>query len=208
MKNDLDAIPNWPENQSMALEFRQRVARGQSFKNCYSVFGQLWQVKLFLGKEQRVLAQGRNGERASRFADMAIVHFLPYRKRLLRPLVDTDLNWSVAQANSDLVNIPEAKEMLVVWEKALLARSLIQPVVHTVSDESPRNTLQTRRDLLLQFHQLNISFERAKATLSSNSATKTSVEMMDKHMAELGIYVKSLDTLLANHVERNIETVV
>ena len=114
MTNDLSLLKSWPESQTIANDLRSRILAGKSFHNCYLGLGSVWQVKLFLGGEQRIVAQARNSnlERAIRFADMAIAYFAPYRKRRNRPLLDSDFNLNVNQANADLHNIPEAVKFL------------------------------------------------------------------------------------------------
>lgn len=199
MSNNLDLILDWPLEQTLDSVWRSRCQSGQSFKNCYVGFGSLWQVKLFLGREQRVLGYSRNGVRACRFADMAITYFLPYRKRKLRPLTDADLNFSVAQANQDLEEIPLAKALLVKLESALLSRAFIEPVIH-LENEPSRSLVQLRKDFQMHLHQLGIDFTRAKAVLSSNPDNKIQLEMFSEHLSQTAIYVRSLDALLNNHV--------
>jgi len=165
MTNDLSLLKSWPESQTIANDLRSRILAGKSFHNCYLGLGSVWQVKLFLGGEQRIVAQARNSnlERAIRFADMAIAYFAPYRKRRNRPLLDSDFNLNVNQANADLHNIPEAVKFLQTLESELLAQNKIAR--NSQSLAGPKSILQLRRSLGLHLHLYLGDIESAETLL-------------------------------------------
>jgi hypothetical protein len=195
MFNNLQLLGEWPAAQAVETQWKARCLSGQGWKNCYLAFGNTWQVKLFLGREQRLLGQSHNGVTAARFADMAIVHFLQYRKRKLRPLTDADLNFSVAQANKDLAEMPTACNLLISFEQALLDRSLIK--LTAVGEPAQRTPAQCRKDLSLHFNSLCATFDNVKHHMQSNDQAKVTLEMFGEHLEQARSYVRSLDMFLS-----------
>lgn len=196
----LDGIGNgeWPNHVAAIEQFKQRGMRGLGTKNCYPAFGQYWQVKLYVGGAQHIIGETYNGARAARFADMAIVYLAQYRKRK-REVLDTDLNFSVAQAKADLEAVPRAKQMLIEFENYLLKKGLVVPLSAASGDLPAASLAQVRKDLQLFLRQYSTSFERASAVLGSVPEAKITLGMMSEHLSQMGKYNTSLDKLLSNH---------
>jgi hypothetical protein len=194
MSDNLDAVQDWPDNQSLELDWKNRGMSGQSFKNCYRGFNSFWQVKIYLGREQRVLGHGRNGIRATRFADMAILHFNKYRHRN-RPLVDSDFNFSLRQAKLDLEQLPQVRALLERWETFLLAKQLIAPVTR-LFDDSSNDPEQLRKQFAVEYLRLSATKERIIALLSARKEYSVTLKMISEHYDQTEKFNQSLDNLL------------
>lgn len=194
MSENLDLIVDWPERRSDEIAFDARHDALKSYKNCYIGFGSIWQVKLFLGKQQRLLGYSHNKFRAIRFADMALVYFLPYRKQRNRPMFDTDLNLGMDSAKRDLDSIPGAVNILSHWRSALMAKGLIEPQAR-LFDEASHDATSIRKALALHFHELRVSFGHAKKLLG----THPTLVLFDEHLIDTEKYLKSTDTLLKDY---------
>jgi len=108
-------------------EFPARV-EANGAKGCYPLpRGSLWTVKFSLCGTICVLGFTSHSADAARFADMAKVRFHPYRRRGgWLPLVDTDLNFDLAQVKIDEEECQEAVALLDDIEHLLLAEGVIE----------------------------------------------------------------------------------
>jgi hypothetical protein len=204
MSDNLEKLA-WPARDVLRESiYSARMASGRSLKNCYLAFGNVWQVKLFLGGAQRTLAHSHSAMNSMRFADMAILHFLPYRKRRNRPLVDADLNFTVEMAKSDLAERSDARAILERWERALLSRQVIQTVAqvfdHTVTPEKIRKQIGVTANRLFE------DFETANRMLRDSPIAKVQLEMFYETLDKLRIQLRSLDALLFSLPVNNTET--
>jgi hypothetical protein len=123
---------------------------------------------MFLAGEQRVLGETHDVEHAVRFADMALVYFAKYRVRRSRPVVDSDLNFSVAKANRDLEQVPSAKQILVALETGLQARGLLPPDGACESFRDIRPPEQVAKHLAVHFRQVTLDIARARSIIGDS----------------------------------------
>jgi hypothetical protein len=169
---------------------------GKSFRNCYLGLGFIWQVKMYLGGEQRIVGETFHCFRAVRFADMALLHFAKYRKRRARATVDSDLNFSVASAQRDLDAVPAAKQILVSLETGLQARGLLPTDPALVEHVDKRDCAQVCRDLRLFFRQYRLTVSRATTLVGSHPEAQITLAMMSDNMTQLETLNRSLDKTL------------
>lgn len=195
----LEAITEWPNDGAAQAEWRKQCMSGRTFRNCYVGLGALWNVKLFLHREQRVLGQTKCGWHAARFADMALVYFAKYRTRRTRPLVDADLNFTLASAMRDLAEVPQAVAILKEIETHLLAAGMAAPV-ETVIPVKPdaRTRNQLRKDIQLQWAALGQSLARAEVLVGHSVEFASQATFFKPHFAESAIYLRSIDGLLTS----------
>jgi hypothetical protein len=181
----------------MAFKLRKMAHSGSVIHNCYCGFGGIWQVKLYVGGEQRIVGETFDCLRAVRFADMALVFFAKYRKRRARPMLDSDLNFSVATANRDLSSVPKAAQILVSLETELLAKGLIGESVKPYEDN--RTAAQVCRDLRVFFHQYKQSVLRAQAVVGprGNPSSDVAFEMARASLETLDKLNESFDRYLS-----------
>lgn len=106
------------------------IQNGEKPKACYPLpSGNMWIIKFSLGGKVCGLGFTPHMADAFRFADMARVRFHPYRLRGgWKPLLDSDLNFSLEQVEIDKEECKEAVALLTDIEHLLLADSVIEPV--------------------------------------------------------------------------------
>jgi hypothetical protein len=147
-----------------------------------------------LGGSQRLLATTKSGVNAARFADMAIVHFHPYRKRRIRPLLDTDLNFSLAQAELDAIDVPEAKKLLCDLERSLIAQHLIPAIPEPLPGGQPMRDEVLRYSLSLEHQKISNLFLAFKTKFGAVPMVRVHLEELQKTLDNLKIQLRSLDT--------------
>lgn len=115
-----------------------RIQNGAKPKACYPLpSGNMWIVKFSLGGKVCGLGFTPHMADAFRFADMARVHFHPYRLRGgSQSIADSDLNFSLEQVEIDKEECKEAVALLVDIEHLLLADSVIEPVEYMEAKRS------------------------------------------------------------------------
>jgi len=116
-------------NELLDAKVASRLAGGRSLRCCYrsGMCGD-YAVKIGLGSAQWELGLHRDRTSAVRLADMAIVYFWKYRRTRKLPPVDSDLNFSVEQANRDLADYPQATAILDKWAEYFLKEGVIRPI--------------------------------------------------------------------------------
>lgn len=193
----LDTITEWPQDPIFAEGWHLKFPQDKPcpYKNCYRGFGGVWQVKMFIGGEQRVVGESFNALRAVRFADMALLHFAKYRVRRNRPVIDSDLNFSLLTAKRDTAEVPAATAMLKAWEDSLLKSGLIAAKAETKLIDA-RTAQQVRRDVRLHFRQYRIDCARAAELVGFYPEAKVSVEMVADLLAQLETLNESIDAAL------------
>lgn len=199
-------IKDWPTNHpAFQGEWWLRGfdnTRPCPYKNCYRGFGGVYQIKMFIGGQQRILGESFTRLHAIRFADMAIVYFWKYRQRRQRPITDDDVNFSLETANQDLVEMHDAKRILSELEEALLKQGLIAAVQpHRLKDS--RDGQQVRRSLRLHFRQYRADFARAKLLASLVDGSKATVDTLEEYIRHLEKLHESLDKILTPAPEPN-----
>jgi hypothetical protein len=100
---------------------RQRIVKGANRLSLTQ-----WMVRASINGIQYVVGRTSNPETAMRFADMAQMYFWPYRTRQARPPVNNQLNFSVAQAKTDLKE-EDIRKVLFQVEELLAARKVLDP---------------------------------------------------------------------------------
>lgn len=197
----------WPDAEAKQAAFKEQMQKGLRTPNCYlMLYGSVWHVKMYLGGKQRLLGESSNGARAARFADMAILHFLPYRKHRNRPPADNDFTYGMASAQADLDTVPEAREMLVKWENALVSRGLI---VRAVNDfiggipQTPKSLAHIRRDLHLAYSQYKECVLHARAVLKDVDEAAITLDLIDVFLGHGAKYNTSLEKLLIEHASES-----
>lgn len=200
MSVKLDDIKNWPAHQTKEEEWATLRQKGIPSHNCYfTAFGNVYQVKMGLGG-QRVLGVSANAARAARFADMAILHFLPYRHRRNRAPVDSDFNFGMASAQKDLQDIPEARAILETWEKLLVNRNLIHKAKSDLVFGAPPKSLDAvRRDLNTFFRQYEDVALHASGLLASVPDAEIILSEWNKTIRGIHKFHVSVDKLLVEH---------
>jgi len=196
----LDSITEWPQDPDLETRLKQISHSGKTIHNCYCGFGGIWQVKLFIGGEQRIIGETFNVLRAVRFADMALVYFAKYRTRRKRPIVDSDLNFSLRSALRDLDAVPQAKQILVSLEQALSLRGLISDsaVVSDVTvDNRPADLLA--KQMAVHFRQFGVDVLRARALLHTNESQKITLDMLDENIRQTRIILAGIYSALSNN---------
>jgi len=117
------------------------LTSGRAFKNCYWSALSEWQIKLYLGKQQRIIAKTPDKVAAVRFADMAIAHFWRYRKILRRPLEDSDLNFGLEHLAKDRKDNPWAVQLLIEIEQQMIRD-------HILLDDVKQSEVDVRSDFV------------------------------------------------------------
>jgi hypothetical protein len=198
----LDSIKIWPAHDAKTITFKDKFMKGLPIKNAYlMLYSGVWHVKMSLGGKQRLLGETANGPRAARFADMAILHFLPYRKHRNRPPTDGDFNFGMESAKQDLNDIPEAKELLVQWENALLSRGLIEKVFNDLVDDPavPQSLRIIRRDIEKSFSKYRMAVLAARLALRLVPEAEIVLKATEEYVSQGAKYNKSLEALLQEY---------
>ncbi len=121
---------NWLELPDKDGRFENTIKstylRSEGFRNCYYGNYQKHYVKMRLHNANRILgqAEGRNRQKAVRFADAALLFFWKYRKTLRGPLND-DFNFGIAQAQEDMAR-PDVLKLLRAVEQALCNQGMVE----------------------------------------------------------------------------------
>jgi hypothetical protein len=191
----LDSITAWPQDDELANRCKSMGQTGKSFRNCYLGLGYIWQVKMYLGGEQRIIGETFDCLRAVRFADMALLYFAKYRKRRARPTVDSDLNFGVASATRDTDAVPQAKQILVSLELQLLAKGLIGDDSRPFVDN--RTAAQVCRDLRVAFRSYRLATHRARVLVGTVPGADIAFDMAGEAIQRLETLNISLDRYLA-----------
>lgn len=197
----------WPDAEAKQAAFKEQMQKGLRTPNCYlMLYGSIWHVKMYLGGKQRLLGESSNGARAARFADMAILHFLPYRKHRNRPPADSDFTYGITSAQKDLDCVPEAKEILVKWENALVARGLIVRAVNDFiggAPQTPKSLAHIRRDLHLAYSQYKECVTHARAVLRDVDEASITLSLIDVFLSHGAKYNTSLEKLLVEYASES-----
>lgn len=129
-----------------------KLRRGEARTHNVYLHRRSLRITLFLGGKQRILGLFNHGdtgsEKAFRYADMLVTYFWPYRKRKLhdKPL-DSDLNFSLAQAESDIEDEHDFMALAAQIKASLVAADLLFPP----EDKAPTVwALQRQIDVLTQ----------------------------------------------------------
>ena len=195
--------PNWSGIQATELEIKQRrMSRdGYSMRNCYfSGFTRDWQCKLFIGGAQHILGTSSNCAQVARFADCAILFFWKYRKTSgNRECTDSDLNFSVAQARSDLAAHPITRNILETFERYLLDSGELKPI-------APKpGKIQTPEDALRNLQIAFGCFRKAAQAAASHLRPEYSVvsATFSEHLIVTEKFVASVATALTSPKPQN-----
>jgi hypothetical protein len=182
----LDRITEWPSDPAFSDTWNDAFDKTKPcpYHNCYRGFGGIWQVKLFLGGEQRIIGESYDRLRAVRFADMCLVRFAKYRTRRNRPLTDDDVNFSLRTANSDLAGCPAATEIINNFEKWLLLKGLIAEA-RADAQTDRRTPQQVNRDLRLHFRKLRSDYARTAERASFYPGAQVALDMVADYMDKL-----------------------
>jgi hypothetical protein len=170
-----------------------------ALKNCYLATGFRFQVKIYFGGAQHAIGSTsrRFAYKALRFADMAILYFWKYRKTKRKP-IDDDFNYSLASAESDCTNIPQAVSMLSGFEQGLDARGLLP----AISDKRELLDLQTARvETIHAFHRLDECFRLVYFQCPVVPETKLNLEIAKERIEELGKILKTVDSVVRKQTE-------
>jgi len=111
-----------------------------------------WAVRMYLGGEQRTLGLAKTKELpyALRFADMAQMYFWKYRVRGAAPPTEQQLNRSLADVESDMVNEPHALALLGEIEGYLLRRGVLKTADQRDADKKKRKSRSIRSMVAIQ----------------------------------------------------------
>jgi hypothetical protein len=181
---DLDKIKDWPTDDILFGEaWNHRFMKGgkscPTYKNCYWGFGNIFQVKMFIGGQQRVLGESFTAQHAVRFADMALVYFSKYRRRS-RAIADDDVNFTLETAKHDLLVMTDAKAILVEMEEKLIKGGLIAETSRDLKDR--RTPQQVRKDMRLHFRQFRSDTDRIAALLVNEPNAHIALGMMSENI--------------------------
>lgn len=95
-------------------------------RNVYTYFRGLFQARLYIGDEQFCLASG-TPQKCIRFADCALYHFWPYRRKPDRHIMDSDLNLGIEWARREINTTVAVRDHLVSIETELIKLHKIHP---------------------------------------------------------------------------------
>lgn len=109
MANSLPAIDFGIEPDERASFFQLESWRNVSFFRDKKTY----RVRLYIGGKARIIGITLDGPSAARFADAARFFFWQYRLRDCRPPCETDMNFSLAQAEQDIAHTYGVHTLLV-----------------------------------------------------------------------------------------------
>lgn len=168
------------------------------FKNCNMNGSRRAEVRLYLGKKQRILitTAWANIINALRFADCAVLYFWKYRKTLRLP-EDSDFNFSLATAQKDFVDIQFVNQFLQDYEVRLTARG-----------ELPDATRKTEKlDLLPAMSKVNSLWNTLREYYTQvyfqcpiTESTKLHLEISKEKIDELDKVFNSLTSVVKSAV--------
>jgi hypothetical protein len=195
MANRLDALTQWDAGHNDQVYLDKRKA--STLRNAYYATQNCkWFVKLSLGGKQYILGITENGYSAARFADVCLVRFWPYRKRT-RAILDSDVNFSLSQANSDMVEGSQCRQLIDAIENHLLAIGVISPVAEPAVSEAIPVPAAARKKLLHAHRAFDEAMREALSVLTQLSPeAATVVDMTTEHISQSQIYVGSVSQAL------------
>lgn len=195
LARQLDGFTQWDTGRNDQVYLDKRKA--STLRNAYYATQNCkWFVKLSLSGKQYILGITENGYSAVRFADACLVRFWPYRKRS-RSILDSDVNFSLSQANSDLVEGTQCRQLVDAIENHLLTIGAIAPVAEPAVSESIPVPAAARKKLLHAHRDFDAAMREALSVLTQLSPeSATVVDMTAEHISQSQIYVGSVSQAL------------